>query len=433
MSKQSLRPPSGTRDFLPDEQFHRNETFVKVRDCFESFGFVPFDTPAFERLEMLQGKYGEEGEKLIFKILKRGDKAASGESDYALRYDLTVPTMRCYAANHHKFPKIFKRYQIGPVWRADRPGKGRFREFYQCDVDIFGAKSLEADIYVMTVLTTTLKQLGLEAFTLKLNSRKILRGMMEAYNIADNHQKQVLIALDKCDKIGIDGVLNELSQIGLSEKTMNRLRDGLSSDDFASRLPQLFVNSDIGREGLNEVEVIMKGLGNSLNDEQLSFDPILARGLDYYTGPIFEIVGRNFKGSIASGGRYDGLAEAIGGVAAPVTGGSLGLERILMLLEEESSDRDFGPDVYFTVWDQSFFAETMEMAATLRAKGLKVDVDLTGQKMGKQMAFASSIKAKKVVIYGPDEKAKGEVVVKDMRAQSQELIKIADLLSFLNK
>ncbi|MBI3517625.1 MAG: ATP phosphoribosyltransferase regulatory subunit, partial [Proteobacteria bacterium] len=236
MTKINLAPPSGTRDFLPAELLFRRHVLQAAQTVFERHGFLPLDTPAFERLETLTGKYGDEGEKLIFKILKRGDKAASGESDLALRYDLTVPTMRVVSHQRHALPRIFKRYQIGPVWRADRPGKGRFREFYQCDVDILGSASALADVEVLLALAGVLREVKFPEFVIRLNSRQVLKGMLEVYDVPTDRQGAAVVALDKLDKIGVEALKGELAEVGLASSVVDRLHGDIAADDFAARL-----------------------------------------------------------------------------------------------------------------------------------------------------------------------------------------------------
>ena len=426
---QNLLPPSGTRDFLPDEASYRARIFDIIKKCFERYGFSPFDTPSFERIETLQGKYGEEGEKLIFKILKRGEKAQSGEADYALRYDLTVPTMRAYAANRHKLPGIFKRYQMAPVWRADRPGKGRFREFYQCDVDVFGSNSLLADFEVITTLSAALNDLGLVDFCIKLNSRKLLKGMMEAYNIDKAQEKQILIIIDKMDKIGIEGVQKELDIISSAQ---DLLKD-LTSGDFANRLKTRVQSSIIGVEGVKEIEEMLQNLTQILAPDQFVFDPLMVRGLDYYTGIIFEINSTRFSGSIAAGGRYDALSETLANIKVPVCGGSLGLERILLLLEDQRAQHNAGPEVYITLWDNSFKSDILALVKKLREADIRAEIDLTGDKLGQQLKMADKRGAKIALIMGPDEKNAQTIAIKDLQKMEQIICPTQELISNLKQ
>lgn len=428
MNKVDVSPPSGTRDFLPEAVEARERVLASIKKTFERHGFRPMETPAFERLEVLTGKYGEEGEKLIFKILKRGEKAATGEADYALRYDLTVPLARVVARHQEVFGKMFRRYQIGPVWRADRPAKGRFREFYQCDFDIIGPKSLTADAEVLLVLTSALGALEIGEFTVRLNSRKVLHGLMEAYGIADDQQNTVLIALDKLDKIGIPGVAQELTDRGLPASSVDNMMTGLND---INRLTGQLQSSENGRAGLAEVNGLLDLARDQLCAGSIVFDPSLARGLSYYTGPIFEVKHQGLGSSIASGGRYDNLIGMFAGKTIPACGGSLGMERILMLLEDRAPAAASGPKVLVTVWDAASAADALRIATLLRRAGVNAEVFLGHDKIGAQLGYASERNIPFAVISGPDERAQGKVQVKDLRAKSQQTFDVEEAAAWL--
>jgi len=420
VTKINLAPPSGTRDFLPQELLFRRRVLLAAQTVFERHGFLPMDTPAFERLETLTGKYGDEGEKLIFKILKRGDKAASGESDLALRYDLTVPTMRVVSHHRHELPRIFKRYQIGPVWRADRPGKGRFREFYQCDVDIVGARSALADAEVLLALSAVLRELAFPGFVIRLNSRQVLRGMLEAYDVPAERQGATVVALDKLDKIGVEGLKNELATIGLVQTVVDRLHGDIAGSDFAAQLRQRLETSATGRAGLAEVEAIREAVGPELANGTIEFEPLLARGMDYYTGPIFEFYATEFRSAIAGGGRYDGLTSMFGRQAEPVCGGSLGIERIIMLLQGDAAlPAPAGPLAYVTVWSDEQRPAAFKLVAAIRARGISAEINLVDGGIGQQLKIASERRCRFAVIQGPDEAAAGTVQIKDMDSGQQ--------------
>ncbi len=369
MDKPPLTPPSGSRDFLPREVRRREAVIGRIKSVFALHGYEPMDTPAFERLEVLAGKYGDEGDKLIFKILKRGEKAASGEADLALRYDLTVPAVRLYAHRRGELPRVFKRYQIGPVWRADRPGKGRFREFHQCDVDVFGSASPLADVDVIVALSAALAAVGLPRFEIRLNSRRVLHAMMDSYGVGEADHGSALIALDKIDKIGLDGVRAELNDRGFDATVVDRLCDDIARDDFETVLRGRLSKSDTGQAGLGEVDEILEHTAHRLGEAAIRFDPVLARGLDYYTGAIYEFVADAAGGSIAGGGRYDDLAGMFLKESVPVCGGSLGIERILMLLDPEA-DTDAAPRAYVTIWDAGSTDRSLSLAAALREASL---------------------------------------------------------------
>jgi histidyl-tRNA synthetase len=427
VTKINLAPPSGTRDFLPQELLFRRQVLDAARTVFERHGFLPLDTPAFERLETLTGKYGDEGEKLIFKILKRGDKAASGESDLALRYDLTVPTMRVVAQHRHQLPRIFKRYQIGPVWRADRPGKGRFREFYQCDVDILGSASPLADVEVLLALAGVLREVRFPGFAIRLNSRQVLKGMLEVYDVPADRQGAVVVALDKLDKIGLEALKGELAEVGLPAAVVERLHGDIASPDFASLLRQRLSASEAGRAGLTEVDAIREAVGPELANGAIDFEPLLARGMDYYTGPIFEFYATEFRSAIAGGGRYDGLSAMFSRKAEPVCGGSLGIERIIMLLQGDAAlPAAAGPLVYVTVWSQEQRAAALKLLSAIRARGLSAELDLVGGGIGAQLKIASERRCRFAVLQGPDEVAAGTVQIKDMDAGTQTSAPLAD-------
>ena len=423
MTKPTLLPPSGSRDFLPQEALFRERIFTTVKSVFASHGYAPFETPAFERLETLSGKYGEEGEKLIFKILKRGEKAATGESDLALRYDLTVPTMRLYAHHRNDLPRVVRRYQIGPVWRADRPGRGRFREFYQCDVDVIGSSSSLADADVLLTLGNVLEELGLNGFTIRLNSRQALQGLMSAYGVPPNKRQSVLITLDKYDKIGVDGVAAELNTYDLPHQTTDWLVNDLKSDDWETNVRARIESNSEGRAGLQATDIIASHVASLLKTGIVKVDPILARGLDYYTGPIFEFTANGGAGSIAGGGRYDNLSSLFMKESVPVCGGSLGIERIIMLLRDQV-DFEIATSAfcYVTVWDEASQSNALRFASVLRASGVSAEIDLAGGKLSRQLRVANERGCRVVIVQGPDEKAAGEVTIKDMKSGSQQRV-----------
>lgn len=430
MSTPPLTPPSGSRDFLPPEVRRREAVIGRIKSVFALRGFEPMDTPAFERIEVLAGKYGDEGDKLIFKILKRGDKAASGEADMALRYDLTVPAVRLYAHRRGELPRIFKRYQIGPVWRADRPGKGRFREFYQCDVDVFGSATPLADVDVITTLSAALAAVGLPRFDIRLNSRRVLHAMMESYGVAEADHGGALIALDKIDKVGLDGVRAELGGRGLAAEIVTALCDDIGRDDFAAVLRGRLEGSEAGAEGLAEVDAILAHATGGIGDASIRFDPILARGLDYYTGAIYEFVADGVGSSIAGGGRYDDLAGMFMKESVPICGGSLGIERILMLLDE-TADTAPPPRAYVTVWDAAATGGALALASEVRDAGIAAEIDLTGAKIGRQFKTANDRGCRFTLVVGPDEQTAGTVVVKDLASGEQQAVARGNVVAHL--
>jgi histidyl-tRNA synthetase len=395
----------------------RERVFATIREVFERHGFAPIDTPAFERLEVLTGKYGDEGDQLIFKILRRGEREESGEADLALRYDLTVPLAR-YVAAHPELGTPFKRYHLGNVWRADRPGHGRFREFTQCDADTVGADSLVADAETLLTLDATLTALGLDGYTFELNSRAALRGLIEAYGIPAELEQGALVAIDKLDKVGAGGVVTELTERGVSAASAARVGEDLEADDVTERVRDLLGQSERGSAGLAEVDTVVELVDGHLQHGRVRFAPHLARGLDYYTGPIFEIRHAGLGSSIGSGGRYDGLLGMFSGRDIPATGGSLGTERILLLLGEADVSES-APDVVVTILDDSLRADAIAVATRLRRAGIRADLFVDSARMKKQLRYADRRGARLVVVRGADEVEAGTVGVKDLRSGAQ--------------
>jgi histidyl-tRNA synthetase len=320
------------RDFLPEDVRKREYVIGVIKEAYERYGFEPLETPAVENIETLLGKYGEEGNQLIFKILKRGVHESTGEADLALRYDLTVPLARVVAEYRDKLPKFFKRYQIQPVWRADRPARGRFREFYQCDVDVLGSRSMAVEAELITAAAEALTKLGFHDFKVRLNHRQALTGILAAAGVELEKHEAALVALDKLDKIGRDGVQKELAARGVSEDAGNRLLDffaDLNSLEQAAdiavkenaqqqalnaailgRLVEFVGNNEIGARGIDQLNLILELAESNRTSGLIKVDPSLARGLSYYTGAIIEINVKDLSGSLGGGGRYDSLVGA---------------------------------------------------------------------------------------------------------------------------
>jgi histidyl-tRNA synthetase len=423
MASQQFEPPSGTRDFLAGDLRVREHVFAAVRDVFERYGFEPLQTPAFERLETLTGKYGDEGDKLIFKILRRGEHEATGEADLALRYDMTVPLARVVAAYGSQLPAPYKRYVMGPVWRADRPGRGRFREFAQCDVDVVGSASPLADAEVVCAVAGALNAVGLSDFSILVNSRRALAGLLDAYGVPAQVGGGVLITLDKLDKLESAEVARELTEArSLDPGTAKALVDDLTAPDAVDRLRRMLADVGEGREGLAEVDRLITLAAPVIGAERIAFTPSLVRGLDYYTGVIFEVVAAGMPGSIASGGRYDHLIAALGGPDVPACGGSLGVERIIGLLSDEKVTAP-RLDVAVTVIDDDAAADAMDFAARLRHAGLRTEVYLgSSRKLARQLKWAADRHARFALIYGPQERAAGLVTVRDMDSGEQQQV-----------
>ncbi|MFP5308292.1 MAG: histidine--tRNA ligase [Actinomycetes bacterium] len=430
MAAIDANPASGTRDFLPDEVARRERVFATIREVYGAHGFAPIDTPAYERLDVLTGKYGEEGDQLMFKILRRGEHEDSGEADLALRYDLTVPLARFVARHGGTLGEPFKRYHIAPVWRADRPQKGRFREFYQCDVDTVGSDSLVADAEVLLAVSAVLDRLGLSGFEVQLNSRRALRGLIEAYGIPEQLEGTTLVAIDKLDKVGPDGVARELAERGVAAAAVEALVADVSADDVEAVLRERLATTELGRAGIDEVDTVLGLVRPNQAGGSVRFAPVLARGLSYYTGPVFEIRHAGLGVSLAGGGRYDGLVGMFSNRDIPATGGSLGIERILLLLEEEGAGAA-APPVLVTVLDDDLRADAVALATRLRAAGLATDLYVASGKLGKQFRYADRRGTRFAVIRGADEVAAGTVGVKDLATGDQVSVAETDLEAHL--
>jgi histidyl-tRNA synthetase len=440
------RPARGMRDFLPEDVRRRDYVIAIVRDVYQRYGFEPLETPSLENIETLTGKYGEEGNKLIFKVLRRGEHEASGETDLALRYDLTVPLARVVAEYRGKLPKFFKRYQIQPVWRADRPARGRFREFYQCDVDAIGSRSMVVEAELCSAVTDVLIRLGFETFELKLNHRRVLTGLLDAGGVPAELHGTALVALDKLDKVGLDGVEHEMRERGVPAgpdgtflgpwRELLPLWDGAISPQDANRqsieaLRRLLQGQDAALAGVADLEQILKFCDATAAGRHLRFDSTLARGLSYYTGAIMEITVPDLAGSLGGGGRYDELIGMFLGESIPACGFSLGLERILVVM----SERDMFPadvqttaaDVMITLFDQESVENALRLAAELRSADVRVEVYPEPDKLGKQFKYAASRGVRFVLVEGADERARQEVTVKNMVTGEQASVPRTEL------
>jgi histidyl-tRNA synthetase len=419
-------PPSGTRDFLAADVEQREHAFGVIRAVAARYGFEPLQTPAFERLDVLLGKYGDEGDKLVFKILRRGEHEATGEADLALRYDMTVPLARVAAAYGSQLPMPYKRYAIGPVWRADRPGKDRYREFVQCDLDTLGSVSILADAETLCAQHDALAELGLTDFRIQLNSRRVLAGLLEAFGVPAEIGTQVLISLDKLDKLPAADVIAELADRGLDGAQAAELVGTLTAADAVDRLRMALKQSDTGIAGLDEVDTVLSLVASQIPADRIAFTPRMVRGLSYYTGPIWELVAKGVAGSIGSGGRYDHLIEALGGPDVPGTGASIGVERILSLLPAAASPVRL--DVAVTVMGADRSGQAFGFAAAARAAGLRSSVYLGGSgKLGRQLKWASDSGARWCLICGEKESEADVVTVRDMVSGDQSQVPAGEL------
>ncbi|MEX0869099.1 MAG: histidine--tRNA ligase [Nitriliruptoraceae bacterium] len=429
MATIDANPPSGTRDFLPADMALRQWAFATIGEVFRRHGFDPLDTPAFERLDVLTGKYGEEGDQLIFKILRRGEHESSGQADLALRYDLTVPLARVAARYGSQLPTPFKRYQIAPVWRADRPGKGRFREFIQCDLDTVGSTSLTADAATIHAVTDALAALGIEGYTVQLNHRAALRAMIEAYGIGSEREADALVALDKLAKVGVAGVADELRQREIPDVAVAALEADLAAGSDA--LVERIAATPAGHAALGELGALQDLVGD-VSGGQVVHAPVLARGLSYYTGAVFEVVHDDLDATIAAGGRYDGLIGMFQQQDVAATGGSLGLERILLLLESRADvPAAAGPQVVVTIVDEGDAREMLVLAAEVRRAGITVDVFAGTGRLGKQLKYADRRNAQVALIVGRDEVQAGTVSCKVLASGEQQTVVRDDLIKTL--
>jgi histidyl-tRNA synthetase len=436
------------RDFLPADVRRREYVIGVIKDVYERYCFEPLETPAVENIETLLGKYGEEGNQLIYKILKRGEHEKTGEADLALRYDLTVPLARVVAEYGERLPKFFKRYQIQPVWRADRPARGRFREFYQCDVDAIGSRSMIVEAELCAAASEALKRLGFNDFTIRLNHRQVLAGILHASGIAAERHADALVALDKLDKVGAEGVAKEFASRSIEESAGRKLLDffaGLKSLEQAARivadentemennalnaatLGRLveFIGSDeTGAFGVDELSLILQY--TEASGATLRIDPSLARGLSYYTGAIMEINVPDLAGSLGGGGRYDNLVGMFSGREVPACGFSLGLERIIVVMDERGMFppelADVQADLMVTIWNEDSIKDSLELACKLHLQGLRVDVYPEADKLGKQFKYASARGIKYVAVIGDDERERSLVALKNMQTGEQETL-----------
>lgn len=436
------------RDFLPSDVRKRDFVIGVIKEVYESYGFEPLETPAVENLETLMGKYGEEGNQLVFKILKRGEKldltkaaSESDLSDLALRYDLTVPLARVVANNKNDLPKFFKRYQIQPVWRADRPARGRFREFYQCDVDSIGSGSMVVEGELLSAVSEILKRLGFEDFTIRLNHRQVLTDILDTAGVPTDLHTDALIAIDKMDKIGAEGVSAELAERGISGDAATILmeifaktQEILNQEKDINRTIVANLINIVSNETLSELGQILKFADKA----PIIIDPSLARGLSYYTGAIMEITVPDLAGSLGGGGRYDGLIGMFGKEQIPACGFSLGLERILVVMEERGM---FPPeiaasraaDVIVTIWDEDSILNSLKLARDLRKQGLRVTVYPEADKLGKQFKYADSTGIPFVCVLGDEEQKAGKVKLKNMTSGEEWTLKASEMVSKISK
>ncbi len=439
--------PKGTRDFSPEEMMRRTYIFDTIKSVFRLFGYAPLETPSMENLSTLLGKYGDEGDKLLFKILNSGDygaklseeelRQASKISEKGLRYDLTVPFARYVVQHQNEIVFPFKRYQIQPVWRADRPQKGRYREFYQCDVDVIGSKSLLSEVELVDIVARVFSKLGISV-TLKMNNRKILFGIAESIGHADK-MIDITVAIDKLDKIGLDNVKNELRERGIDDEAIAKLQPILelsgTNAEKLTKLESVIGASETGMLGIEEMRTIfdnVEKLGINLTPE---LDLSLARGLNYYTGAIFEVKANDFQiGSISGGGRYDDLTGIFGMPGMSGVGISFGADRIydvmlgLNLFPEELA---CSTKVLFINLGKAEEEASMRLISKLRDNDIAAEIYPESAKMKKQMEYANRRGIPCVVIIGSEELQRGVATLKDMRSGEQREVSFEELASAL--
>ena len=449
--------PKGTRDFLPVEVARRSYIFETIKNSFKKYGFAPIETPSFELSSTLMGKYGEEGDRLIFRILNSGEKMkkadiealqadnlprfANSLAEKALRYDLTVPFARFVVQHQNDLSFPFKRYQIQPVWRADRPQHGRYQEFFQCDADVVGSDSLVYEVDFVMLFDEVLTSLGIPDFTVKLNNRKILSGIAEVSGESDKII-DITVAIDKLDKIGEDGVVKELLEKGVSESAISKIQPLFtitgSTEERLQQMKTFLTESEIGLKGIEELEYVLAQV-NELGVQRatIEFDVTLARGLNYYTGAIFEVKANGVKmGSICGGGRYDDLTGLFGMKGMSGVGISFGADRIYDVLTELElfpKETDLGLTLLFVNFGEKEQAHCMKLVHQCRKAGIDSEIYPSNAKMQKQMKYANDRGVQFVALIGEEEMNKGIVNIKNMESGEQIALETEKLISFFQK
>ena len=453
MSNQRPSLPKGTRDFGPEVMGQRTYILDAIKGVFRRFGFQPLETPSMEKLSVLTGKYGDEGDQLLFKVLDSGDfLTGTTEEEYrqgahallpkisgkGLRYDLTVPFARYVVMNQHNITFPFRRYQVQPVWRADRPQKGRYREFYQCDADVVGTDSLTCEAEIVMMLEEVFNQLQLTDYTIKINDRRLLHGLVEVLGVSGK-ETDLLVAIDKLDKIGEEKVLDELRTRGFDEAAIEKLRPVFaltgSNEEQLSTISELLADSEVGQRGVASLREVMsraQALGSSL--ERLTFDVTLARGLSYYTGAIFEVKSNqgSLTSSISGGGRYDNLTGGFGLPGVSGVGISFGVDRIYDVLDEldlfpEASRT--GTQVLFINFDKEIEPQVLPLVSQVRQAGVAAELYPEPVKLKKQFTYADKKNIPYAVVIGSDELAKGQYSLKNLRTGEQEALSLEAIIA----
>lgn len=452
MSQPSI--PKGTRDFSPEEMAKRNYVFDTIREVFKLYGFRQIETPAMENLSTLMGKYGEEGDKLLFKILNSGDylkdlsdeelleknstRLATKISEKGLRYDLTVPFARYVVMHRNEITFPFKRYQIQPVWRADRPQKGRYREFFQCDADIVGSDSLINEVELIQIADEVFSRFGIRV-SIKLNNRKILSGIAEIIGEAEKIT-DITVAIDKLDKIGLEKVNEELASKGIPQKAIEQLQPIIllqgTNEEKLNTLKTVLKDSETGIQGVNELEYILNKLKIVGIRCELELDLTLARGLNYYTGAIIEVKALDVQiGSITGGGRYDNLTGIFGLSGVSGVGISFGADRIFDVLNQLDlypKDSIQNTQVLFVNFGEKEEAHILPLILKMRQKGISTEIFPEAAKMKKQMSYADSNKIPYVAIVGENEINENKITLKDMASGEQKSLTLEECISILS-
>ncbi|MDB9910425.1 histidine--tRNA ligase [Flavobacteriales bacterium] len=449
MSNTKPSIPKGMRDFTSEVMFRRNYIFETVKSAFECYGYAPIETPAMENVKTLTGKYGDEGDRLIFKVLNSGDYLSKANLDEntdsksltkqivekALRFDLTVPFARFVVQNRNDITFPFKRYQMQNVWRADRPQKGRYREFYQCDADVIGTESLLCEVELVQLYDDVFTKLNIPNVDICINNRKVLSGMVELMGANDLFD-QIVITLDKLDKIGIDKVKEEMESKGVKKEALSILDAFLNTRNVGD-LFSLLENSLIGKKGLDELQFVIDNVTKlGLQSANLFFDITLARGLNYYTGCILEVKANDVQiGSIGGGGRYDDLTSNFGLKDVSGVGVSFGIDRIYLVMEELDlfpDNIDVSTKVMFANFGDDEAAFCLPLLKQLRAAGISSELYPTSTKMKKQMTYANNKGVQFVIMVGEDEMESGILSIKNMESGEQSSLNITDLIKKLS-
>lgn len=447
--------PKGTRDFSPLEMAKRNYIFNTIRDVYALYGFQPIETPAMETLGTLMGKYGEEGDKLLFKILNSGDfmnkvtdddlternslRLAARFCEKGLRYDLTVPFARFVVMHRDELQLPFKRYQIQPVWRADRPQKGRYREFYQCDADVVGSDSLLNEVELMQIVDTVFSRFGVRV-SIKINNRKILTGIAEIIGESDKIV-DITVAIDKLDKIGIEAVNEELLKAGLSKESIDKIQPIISlsgtNEQKLDVISEVLINSEIGMKGVSESKFILDTLKSIGLNNEIELDLTLARGLNYYTGAIFEVKALDVQiGSITGGGRYDNLTGIFGMPGLSGVGISFGADRIFDVLNQLNlypSEAVNGTKLLFINFGETETAYCLPIVSKARKAGISTEIYPDASKMKKQMSYANAKNIPFVALAGENEIKEGKLTLKNMETGEQQMLTPDELVSFIKQ